>query len=82
MAGKSKESHPKGTLIKSADGALYYISRSNLQAFRVPEKEEPEVDAEFEKLAEAKKKEVAAVECYCEILWMPKGTGRRKPPRK
>jgi hypothetical protein len=81
MAGKGKKSHPKGTLIRGSDGALYFISYSKLQAFRVPADEKAEVDRELEALEDDKKTQVDAVECNC-IEDLLRVAGRRKPPRK
>jgi len=81
MAGKREKPKPNGTLIRGADGALYFILDSKLHAFRVLEKDEASVNAELDKVPSKDKIPITGVECIGVDLFLqiPR---KRKPPRK
>jgi hypothetical protein len=56
MASKKGKSRKKGTLIRGADGALYFIPASELPAYTVPDAGTAATNAELEKWAAGEKK--------------------------
>lgn len=83
MARKSRKSRTEGTLIRGADGLLYFIPDDKLEAFRVPEKDEDAASALLDRLAVEKRHRLTAASGHevCEDLRLITA-GRRKPRSK
>lgn len=86
MASKSRKPRTKGTLVRGADGVLYFIPGDKLRAFRVPEEHADVASANLDRLAVEKKGLLAAVhavgeEVHCIDVRL-KTPGRRKPGLK
>jgi hypothetical protein len=84
MASTGKKKAGKGTLIRGADGALYFVHNSTLRASRVPAAKAAEVRAQVECWEEAgEPNRMLAVAGFAThvsgILIKMTGKGRRKP---
>jgi hypothetical protein len=85
MASKKGKSPNEGTLIRGADGALYFIPDSEMQAFSVPDEAAAGTNAELRMWASGEKKDalhaVSAVRVPPNIIHIlpPKTLRKRKP---
>ncbi len=88
MAKTSVKPSRKGTLVRGADGNLYFIPDSKIQVFSVPSEGIAETDAELVKWAARRKKgaleAVRGIKGFHEIIILPprRTLGRRKARSK
>ncbi|MGD0695478.1 MAG: hypothetical protein ABSB82_11560 [Terriglobia bacterium] len=85
MASKRRKPPMKGTLMRGAEGDLYFIPNNKLRAFRVLDEHTETVSAEFDRLAVERKGQLTPArtfgDCHGIEDWL-KTPGRRKPRSK
>jgi len=83
MAMKSAIEPGKGTLIRGADGALYFISNDKMRAFRLPTKKAARAGVELKRWSRSgKKSRIVACPATSHETWSIDIPARRSGRRK
>ena len=85
MAKKTRKPSKDGTLIRGADGRLYFIPNSQMKGYPVPDEGAPGTRVELDIWAAGERKgaldAVPACRVNTEVRVIPPGTGKVRKPR-